>query len=398
MRYTIKLIDGQISCEETFNNSKRYIQNAIEFSKIINKIINEGFTIKKANENIILCSNFCLLKLIDYNRLLNLPIFARLKFHIKKTIENEGFVDLINSQKVKKKCKRINKHSQETIIKVTGLLLTAGVAINVFSATLKNKKQDPNKNGNYSNSVVETQKLETKITINSEEVILDDNLIPENIENKVEINLNFEDLSDTQKAETTKEKYFSIIEEKAKAYGIDPSLMLGICTQERGIHSSKIDIGGGIGLAQVQYDIWIDTDITAYKLNTQTGDYEPCDIHITDEMMRNLETNIELGCVILQNCLINSKYNIPVAIQMYNMGPSSVHKILNKYAKDNNMTVESILSNPEDLGWLEYRNGTPGDPKYLENVNQWLEDNNFKVFNFNTGEEVEITFNRHKTK
>lgn len=397
MKYIIRLIDGQISCEETSPNKEiRYIQKEFEFFQIINKIIRDGFKVKRANNNMFLCSDSYMIRLTDYQDILKMREFERLKLYIQRTIEKEGYIDLTNEQNINKKSNRNNKYAKEAIVKVSALILAAGATTIVFTSISQSKKQQNTNTTKEEIRIEETQQVQ-RVT-EFEEIITEEK--KENDGLKIpEVKLDFEELFDTEKAETAKEKYYEIIEKQARAYGIDPNLMLGICTQERGVHSTKIDKGGGIGLAQIQYNIWNDEDITANKYNEQTGKFEPHTIHVTKSVMQNLETNIELGCMILQNYLINSNYNIPVAIQMYNMGPSSIYKILNRYAKDNNLTVDEVLSNPEDLGWLDYRQNTPGDPEYLENVNQWIYDNTFKVINIKTGEDVQISFdNSQKTK
>ena len=211
-------------------------------------------------------------------------------------------------------------------------------------------------------------------------------------DNVVSVYLDFSDKSNTDKATTTKETYYSIIEKYSEKYGLDPNLVLCIATQERGIHSSSIDQGGGIGLMQIQYRVWINEEITYYELNKSTGEYEKQTIKITDDMLRNLDTNIKTGCIILQNCLIDSNYNIPVAIQMYNMGIGTMRNILRSYGS----SLSKI--SPDDLGWLKYRRGHKGDPSYLENVNSWAEISNYTVVNVKTGEQVSIEFTNENRK
>ena len=143
---------------------------------------------------------------------------------------------------------------------------------------------------------------------------------------------------------------------------------------------------------QIQYNIWIGKDITYYELNENTGEYEKHTKKVTDDMLRGLDTNIQLGCMILQNCLIDSNYNIPVAIQMYNMGIGTMRNILRSYG-----TSLSKIS-PNDLGWLKYRRGHKGDPSYLENVNSWAEDSSYTVINVETGEQVSIEFTNETRK
>jgi serine/threonine protein kinase len=62
-----------------------------------------------------------------------------------------------------------------------------------------------------------------------------------------------------------------------------------------------------------------------------------------------------LGCMIFQNCMGYMKYNTIAAIQCYNMGYGNMMKILSAYATDNNKTIDEVLLDTTDLGWLQYR-------------------------------------------
>ena len=208
-----------------------------------------------------------------------------------------------------------------------------------------------------------------------------------NVDSMPSMYLEFDDLSETDKAIKCKELYYDIIKKYSHKYGLDPDLVLGMATQERGIHSNEIDSGGGIGLMQVQYSVWVNNSITYYELNDETGEYEKKTMTITDEKLRDLETNIQIGCLILQDCLISSHYNIPIAVQMYNMGIGEIYKMLDNYRATNGLSRNDILDNPKDTGWLGYRIS-----RYLEAINKWVYDNNFTVINVKTGEAVSIEF------
>ncbi|MBR4230649.1 MAG: transglycosylase SLT domain-containing protein [Bacilli bacterium] len=210
---------------------------------------------------------------------------------------------------------------------------------------------------------------------------------PQPISKSTSMYLEFPDESDTNKAIKCKELYYDIIMKYSHKYGLDPNLVLGMATQERGIHSSEIDSGGGIGLMQVQYSVWVNQQISFYELNEETGKYEKKTMTITDEKLRDVETNIQIGCLILQDCLINSHYNIPIAVQMYNMGLGEIYNMLDNYRATKGCSRSDILDNPEDIGWLDYRIS-----RYLEAINKWIYDNNYTVVNVKTGEVINIEF------
>ncbi|CDA79755.1 uncharacterized protein BN726_00085 [Clostridium sp. CAG:594] len=185
-------------------------------------------------------------------------------------------------------------------------------------------------------------------------------------------NLQIEDESESEKANKTKELYYDIIEKYANMYGVLPSVILAIATQERGVHSDTIDPGGAIGLMQVQASVWDGKDLEVYNYDTNSKEK----IHITLDNLRDVSFNIKVGCAIFQNYLKQMKDNYPLAIQSYNMGPSSVNKILNAYCLSCGKTYDEVI-NSDDLGWLSFRNSSyPGDSFYLEHVLRY--DNNVK--------------------
>lgn len=185
-------------------------------------------------------------------------------------------------------------------------------------------------------------------------------------------NLQIEDETESEKANKTKELYYDIIEKYANMYGVSPSVILAIATQERGVHSDTIDQGGAIGLMQVQASVWDGKDLEVYNYDTNSEEK----IHITLDNLRDVSFNIKVGCAIFQNYLKQMKNNYPLAIQSYNMGPSSVNKILNAYCLSCGKTYDEVI-NSDDLGWLSFRNSSyPGDSFYLEHVLRY--DNNVK--------------------
>ena len=196
---------------------------------------------------------------------------------------------------------------------------------------------------------------------------------------KYNISLEFEDKTDTVTASITRENYLDIIKEKASKYGIDYNLILAIATAERVTHSDVTDIGGGTGLMQIQNRAWVGNTVRIFNFNK--NEYET--ITITDEMIRDLYGNIEVGCMILQDTLRRCNYNILLGLQGYNMGIGSIEMILNEYCNVENKTKEEVKNNIEDIEWLEYRDIVPwGNPKYIEGVLPYVTNDNGKINTF----------------
>lgn len=160
-------------------------------------------------------------------------------------------------------------------------------------------------------------------------------------------NIDFSDRTSDEKAAIARENYYNLISRYAKTYGLDANLVMAIATQERAEHSTEIDPGGGIGLMQIQYSVWVNQDVTAY--NFETGNWET--FHITDSNIRELDTNIKIGCMYFQNCLVNMDYNVPAALCAYNWGTTSARNKISQFSQDRGLTVNEVLE-ANDTSWV----------------------------------------------
>ena len=154
-------------------------------------------------------------------------------------------------------------------------------------------------------------------------------------------------------------------------------MVTAVATQERGVHSSVMDKGGATGLMQIQNSVWVGHEVSAY--NFDTGKKER--FEVTNEMLGNVETNIKIGCMILQNAMEYMNYNVLAGIQCYNMGYGNMNKILTECAMKNGTTKQAILNDPNNISWMDYRDIiSVGDQKYAEHVLSWIGPNvNIKV-------------------
>ena len=117
--------------------------------------------------------------------------------------------------------------------------------------------------------------------------IKDDQVVGDVEQDDVEyIFIDYYDRSVNDKAQKTRELYGNIIEKYANMYGLDPSLVLALATQERGVHSSVMDRGGATGLMQIQNSIWVGKSVTAY--NFEKGCKETCNTKLAVNYMWNL--------------------------------------------------------------------------------------------------------------
>jgi len=314
------------------------------------------------------------------------PLFAACKKHYER-----GSISRISQNtEVKPRVKRTNKHANKSFVApflVTGVLIASMFAISNNQSyspeDLKGIESILNLTGitsqnsidfdNYSDENISYISDNDIITFesSSESLIEESEVIQE--KSCDTICIEYEDLSNTNKAIFARENYGEIIEKQANKYGVDPNLMLGIATQERGVHSNQRDKGGATGLMQIQNSVWLGEEISAF--NFETGEYDK--FKVTKSMIENLDTNVQLGCMIFQNCLRYVDYNIPLAVQTYNYGIGNIKKVVDVYAGVSNKTRQEVYDNPSDIGWIEYRDIIKvGDSNYLNKVFSWMGDEN----------------------
>lgn len=293
-----------------------------------------------------------------------------------------------------KKVKRKNKYVGRKIV-ATGLTL---LIIGCCAQGLLNKANKPDQQSTLDNN------FETIINVDEKNnpKIIDIEKIEEisekiNIEpDIISITLEYPDWSKAPKANIVKAYYGDMISKYAKMYGIDPKLAIAVATQEtdNGIHRSTIDPGGATGIMQIQNDVWLGNYVTAYNFETKKVE----SLKVTDSNIGELESNIKMGCMILQNAMEYMNHNILAGIQCYNMGSGNLDDILDAYSKYTGKSRKVILSDVTDTGWMEFRKiKNVGEQRYVEKVFSWMgEDNTIKnvkrdgtLVSINVGNQIE---------
>lgn len=300
-----------------------------------------------------------------------------------------------NARKImNKKVKRKNKHVKVKLV-AAGIVLTilSGVAV----GSLGNKKYKAV--SSTTNIEMETDDLIEDLLYEEEEIQEEIvnltnnqkkekiNLINEEKNEKVVVKLNYSDESDEKKAYIAKSYYGETITKYAKQYGVDPIVMIAIATQERGIHSDQKDIGGATGLMQIQNGSWVGKPLTAFNYNTNQKET----IIVNEDDLSDVYYNIKVGCMIFQNNMMQMQNNVIAAIQCYNMGYPNMEKILETYSNKTGKSMNEILLDINDYGWLDYRSVVEvGDTEYVENVVRWIGKNaDLGTYN-NNGEDIDI--------
>ena len=166
-------------------------------------------------------------------------------------------------------------------------------------------------------------------------------------------------------------RYEQIFEKYANMYGVDKDLLIAIAAQESsGNHYENVlrTNAAAEGIMQIQKTVHINTTIYAYNFETkQTEGFE-----ITEENLKDLDTNIKIGAMFLRECLEAENYNIPLAVQAYNFGQGNINKVLNNCYENS----EEIRNNPLNNIWLDHRAFLNiGDAQYIEHVFRYLPPN-----------------------
>ena len=334
--------------------------------------------------------------------------YDKVVYYIDSDALNNDYIKPLNDLlgKKRKRVSRKNKHVGKIIV-ASALVVTTLLSVaaggkkksevknneeTIYYSTLNN--EDETNNTVFYDEKENDAEIDTTI-INDEEktnnaeddtITVDNKEINENEEitttNEFEVpsssssiynlDINYDGITpDYDKLEYVKENYGKLIEDCCEIYGIDSNIMIAIATQERGVHSPYMDAGGATGLMQIQNAVWVGEKLTAFNCND--NEYET--ITVTNDLISSLEGNIKAGCMIFSYCIEQMDGNVLLAIQCYNMGQGNMYrKVLNYYSSMSGKTVEQIVSNPSDIGWIEYRFlVTQGDRRYLERILSYIE-------------------------
>ena len=188
-------------------------------------------------------------------------------------------------------------------------------------------------------------------------------------------NIDVGTLSDSDKATYVRENYGSIIRKYCNMYNLDYDIMCAVATQERGVHSTRTDSDGAIGLMQIQVSVWSNPKDYFIAYNYSTGEDEK--IYPGTMNLGNLDTNIKVACAIMRKHLDDNMQNQMIALQGYNMGEGSIASIIRNYDYECGKSIEEIKMNPSDIGWIRYASNYRGDPNYISNVMRYYNGNKY---------------------
>ncbi len=253
--------------------------------------------------------------------------------------------------------------------KATAIILSISIAGSIGAGALNN-----NSNEDITSPpaiTYEIEDLDDSYALKQEDVTYKEkeinSMMKENINT---FHFSYEDRSHSDNI-TNAKRYEDLFNEYGNRYGIDPNLLMALASQESGgEHYNNLDNGPAEGIMQIEKSVHIGTTVKAY--NVQTHEYES--IEVTEDNLQDLETNIQVGTMILQNCLKEKNYNIPLALQTYNFGPGNMSKVLHTCSDLEEISVESMIDDPTNDEWMNYRSFIGvGDPQYVEHVFSYLD-------------------------
>lgn len=313
--------------------------------------------------------------------------YPELNDRLKKQVNKLNIKDTKNNlRETGKRVRRKNKYARRRARAGIAIICTIAFGVSTVSFFTKHRSESDTSN----TDITTTEGYELPSNNMSGDIVAP--TIPELEGDSNYIKLDYEDLSYESKAVLCKENYYNKIVEYATTYGIDPQIMLGIATQERGTHSNVIDDSGAIGLMQLEVGVWGEYSdngcLSAY--NYKEGRRETLSLPLQD--MGDLDNNIKYACMIFQNCMSDMDDNVIAAIQEYNFGYGNMEKVFLNYQASTGISMNDALKDYKNLEWLKFRSysTSEGDPNYVENVLGWLGNKiSFKVAT-NDGLEKEI--------
>ncbi len=344
--------NGKIVCVLYDENKSTHYVSFDECLGIIKKVLNISKYIKFCDDNVIFKANQINVLIKSYNNNISIELDEIIKKARKKFITNK------KERLRKNKIKRIATFSSTFILSSSLIFLsfsnsTKGSTVNEFDT--KNSYEVNDLNISHDDS--------------KNDIYFFDNQKGDVYNNLISYDLYYEDRTYTDKFIETKDNYFNVIKSISEEYGIDPKIMLAIATQESGEH--RVDTNTpALGLMQIELSVWDGENVTAFNYKNNKEET----FKITKEKLKDLEFNIRVACMIFQNCLKNSNYNLEVAIQMYNYGYGNILKTFKMYYGSTDIDLDDVLNNYDD-GWLDYREKiNVGDKLYLEHVLSYIED------------------------
>ena len=185
-------------------------------------------------------------------------------------------------------------------------------------------------------------------------------------------------------------RYDDIFEKYSNDYGVDKNLQEAKAAAETGgDHYGNLDGGPAYGIMQIENVLVSDEKyVEAYNFRTQEIDR----VYLTEENVKDLETNIKIGCMFSQGAFKRNNYNILLGLQEYNMGCGNMDEILSTCSQIEDIPKDDLINNKNNA-WLNYRSFLGvGDPEYVEHCLRYIpEGYTVKIKRVDNGEYETLT-------
>ena len=200
-----------------------------------------------------------------------------------------------------------------------------------------------------------------------------------------EFNFSHKDRTNEENVRNAK-RYEDLFIKYGTMYGVDPNLLIAMaCQENEGKHYEALNIGSATGIMQIERKPNLNTTVKAY--NFETGEIDK--VKITQDAIEDLETNIQIGTIIIRNKLEEFNYNVPLALQAYNFGSGNISKVINSCSESTGLSKSDIKNDPSV--WLNYRNVVHvGDPHYIENVFSYVKSGTVLTIKDRDGNDLPI--------
>ena len=357
-KYVVDLKNGVPVCTVTKSDKSQYTIEGAELIQFLGRI-DEKIYGRKSRKNPLYSMNDIGPSLIYINKLQKKNIKIKNYAELAKPLRD---LYLENRKEVRAD---LEKRKKVLIGKAAAGVMIGGLALAILGDTAA-KTIDLETTATYEEEVVKeinTQELINIEIIPEEEVknIIEDtedeltNEELESIENEL-IQLNVDPVYDPG-IDQNVDNYLDEIRAASQRRGISESLIYDVMSQE--------SAGKGDNLGQFEFNAWKDEVLKIYNFEKQA--YEKIvftdtpdkyqgkvDVIVTRKDMQNKKTQAYVIGINLQHYCRLFNNNILIALNAYNNGYQRTMDAITRYAEDKGITVQDVIDNRADIGWLEY--------------------------------------------
>ena len=357
-KYVVTLKDGQPICTVIKSDKSQYTMEGAELIQFLGRI-DEGIYGRKSRKNPLYNKKDKGPSLIYINKLQGKNVQLRNYPELARPLR---YLYLENRKEVRAD---LDKRKKVLIGKAAAGVMIGGIALAILGDTAA-KTIDLETTATYEEEVVKeinTQELINIEIIPEEEVknIIEDtedeltNEELESIENEL-IQLNVDPVYDPG-IDQNVDNYLDEIRAASQRRGISESLIYDVMSQE--------SAGKGDNLGQFEFNAWKDEVLKIYNFEKQA--YEKIvftdtpdkyqgkvDVIVTRKDMQNKKTQAYVIGINLQHYCRLFNNNILIALNAYNNGYQRTMDAITRYAEDKGITVQDVIDNRADIGWLEY--------------------------------------------